>query len=156
MKFSDLSDEKKLFAFTRIDRHTSKVQAEVLASVDAAINYLFLANAGGAVAVLSFLATVNKHKDVAGPLAALGFFCLGLTLVGAVKAFRVHYFTKRSRVWTVNAEKFYADEIDWEQLNKAYAEAAAVKRWPYVVAYASFGCLVLGGATGFYLLCSAA
>lgn len=156
MRFGDLNEEEKHCAFTRIDAQTAKVRSEVMSSVDAAINYLFLSNAGGAVAVLSFVATTAGGKNLQSPLVALGFFSLGLILVGVIKAYRVHYFTRRSIAWSSGADRFFAGDVDWEGLNAAYSKAATEARWPYCVACASFACLALGGGIGLCLLWHAA
>jgi hypothetical protein len=156
MRFADMNDQGKLFVFSRIDAQTTKVRAEVMSSVDSAINYLFLSNAGGAVAVLSFVATTAERNSLKNPLFALGLFSLGLILVGVVKAYRVHYFTRRSIAWSSNADRYFAGDLDWEGLNNAYSQAATESRWPYCVAYGSFACLALGGVIGFCLLWGAA
>jgi hypothetical protein len=155
MKFTDLTEDKKLFIFTRVDEHTKRVQSESLGSLEAGINYLFLINAGGAVAVLSFLGAAEKAEVRTSPLVALAFFAVGVMLVGAIKAFRVHYFGKRSTAWFTESARFFAGEIDWQDLNERYGKAAVEPRWPYVVGYASFACFVIGALIGFWLLCAA-
>ena len=156
MKFTELSEDKKLFTFTRVDEHTKRVQSESLASLEAGINYLFLINAGGAVAVLSFLGAAEKADLRASPLVALAFFAVGVTFVGVIKAFRVHYFGKRSNAWVTESARFFAGEIDWQDLNQNYGKATLEPCWPYRVGYLSFACFFIGAFIGFCLLCAAA
>jgi len=155
MKFTDLKSDEQLFLFTRIEEQSKKVHGESLSSIEAAINYLFLTNAGGAVATLSLLAATEGKNDKIGPFWALVFFCVGVGLVGVVKSFRVSYFAKCSKSWGIESPRFLAGEISWEDLNAKYETAAKEPTWPYVVGYSSFLCLVAGAAIGFYLLKSA-
>ena len=153
-KFDDQQPQEKFFAFSRIDEQTKRLSAEALSSIEAAINYLFLTHAGGAVAILSFLSSSDAKRPT-GPLIALALFSVGLILVGVIKAFRVHYFDGRSISWLEGAGLYFKNEIDWSELNRRYAEAAREPRWPYYVGYFSFACLVIGAAIGFFLLACA-
>ena len=73
-KFEDQQPQEKFFAFSRIDEQTKRLSAEALSSIEAAINYLFLTHAGGAVAILSFLSSSDAKRPT-GPLIALVIFC---------------------------------------------------------------------------------
>jgi hypothetical protein len=152
MKFTELNEEKQLFAFTRIEEHTKKVQNDSLSSLEAAINYLFLTNSGGAVAVLGFLGTSQRATNRLGPLTALAFFAIGLILVGVIKAFRLHYSAKFLKSWTEQVNKFLRGEINWEEAMERCTEVAREPLWPYVVGYSSFLCFVVGASIGFGLL----
>lgn len=154
MKFTDVEVDK-LFIFTRIEEQAKKVHGDSLSSIEGAINYLFLTNAGGAVATLSLLAASAGKSDKIGPFWALVFFCVGVGLVGIVKHFRVTYFAKCSKAWVRESARFYAGQISWEEFNANYEVAAREPRWPYLVGYSSFLCLVAGAVIGFYLLKSA-
>lgn len=149
MKFTDLTNDLRLFTFTRADEHTKKVQGDSLSSFEAAINYLFLTNAGGAVAVLGFLGKAQTTAHWVGALVALALFGIGVALVGPIKAFRLHYFARRAKTWVEQSSRFFGGEIDWEELNKRYAAAAVEPRWPYAVGYLSFTCFVVGVVIGF-------
>jgi len=154
-KFNELQPEQQFFTFSRIDEQSKRASSEALSSIDAGINYLFLTHAGGAVAILSFLGNTETDRPT-GPLIALALFSVGLILVGIIKAFRVHFFGRRSRAWIDGADLYYRNKIDLEELNRRYAEASREPRWPYVVGYLSFACLILGAIIGFLLLTCAA
>jgi hypothetical protein len=55
------------------------------------IRYLFVANAGGAAATLSFLGTVSAMRTQWATKTALAFFVAGLILVGVHSAIWVHH-----------------------------------------------------------------
>jgi len=152
MKISEMSPDAKHFSFMRIDGHDKKLSADNHSAIEAGINYLFLINAGGAVAALSFLSSQSRGGNSWGPLLALGFFVVGVILVGVVKVFRFWYFSAVAQDWSLNAARFYADEISFEELVGSHVLRKREPLWPYCVGYFSFFCFFGGSFVGFCLL----
>ncbi|MCD4748476.1 MAG: hypothetical protein K8R59_03805 [Thermoanaerobaculales bacterium] len=152
MKISELTEEKKHFIFARINEHDKKLSSANHSAIEAGVNYLFLTNAGGAVAAFSFLGSQSSGQKHWGPLIAVGIFVFGVALVGLVKGYRVSYFGRVAHDWSANAFRFFEDKTSWEELNNRHAEARQEPRWPYCFAYFSFLCFVVGSMTGFCLL----
>lgn len=154
MKLTDLtsmSDADRLRFYTRIETETRLLNDQSLRALESGIRYLFLVNAGGAVAVLSFLAA-NKANREAGPLVALGCFSLGLVFVGVLHAYRAAYFGRRWRTWWDELSRFFADAIPWEDVNSSLAKASKEHWWPYALGYFSGALFVAGALIGFGLL----
>jgi len=152
MKISEMSPEGKFFSFMRIDGHDKKLSADNHSAIEAGINYLFLINAGGAVAALSFIGSQSGEGRSWGPLAALGFYVFGLFLVGIVKVFRFSYFSAVAHDWSANSVLFYDDKISFEELVERHGLRRREPLWPYCVGYFSFFCFVGGSLVGFCLL----
>lgn len=152
MKISEMSPEAKQFSFMRIDEHGKKLSVQNHRTIEAGINYLFLTNAGGAVAALSFIGSQSAEGKSGGPLAALGFFVVGLVLVGLIKNYRVSYFSAVDRDWSVNAAQFFNDEISHQELVDRHVLRTREPLWPYCVGYFSFFCFIGGSLVGLCLL----
>jgi hypothetical protein len=111
-------------------------------AADRAINLLFLTNAGGAIATLSFLGAVEPLRQQWAPKAALFLFILGVILVGTYTAFWVHHVEHLGWYWRRDSNRFFEGQITWQTLNGDDDERAYGKTTRfYVVGYLSFGCL---------------
>jgi len=147
-----MTEENKYFSFMRIDGHDKKLSTDNHSAIEAGINYLFLTNAGGAVAVLGFLGSQSSGAIPWGPLLALGFFGVGVLLVGIIKFYRFSYFSAVAHDWSANAALFYDDKINFEELVKRHGLRRREPLWPYCVGYFSFFCFFGGSFVGLCLL----
>lgn len=120
------------------------------AAADAAVNFLFLVSAGGAVATLSFLGASPEVRAMLLPKIALSCFVAGLILVGFLRAFRVHDYQRAFDSWQKDCGSFLAGQLTWEQLNNREEARSETSVWEYVLGYASFGCILVGAAVGAY------
>jgi uncharacterized membrane protein len=81
-----MATEEQLDFIDKRDNHLVGVSKD---AVESALKYIFLTNAGGAVATLSFLGAVFVKRL---PLKfALGLFVAGLILVGVHAALWIHF-----------------------------------------------------------------
>ena len=126
-----------------------QLYALLMDSVKTAINYLFIVNGGGCVAVLAFLGSdkANEHKALL--LIVLGLFFVGLLLVGVLNIQRYRLFTKLERNWVTRTDACIAGKITFQELidqdNALVMTGKNIVYW----GYASFLCLFLAGLFGF-------
>ncbi len=111
---------------------------------DKAISYLMLTNAGGAVAVLSFMGS-SEVRAMAGPKIALGCFALGVICVGILVAKQLHRFEGFYKGYKRDSEQYLADRIeDWGTVVSRDEERVEASFWDYAWGYFAF-ILFIGG-----------
>ena len=116
-----------------------------------ALKYLFLTNAGGAIATLSFLGAARELTGV-GTKVALFLFVLGLVLAGVSTAKTFHHMSGLLKKYKQGAEDFYADKITWVALAEADKKRAVASWLDYTIPYLSFFCFIAGSGAGAYAL----
>lgn len=109
---------------------------------------LFLSNAGGAAATLSFLGAVAGIRLQWAPKAALVLFVLGIIIVGIHMAIRVHYVDGLLSAFRHDVIKFYEERLDWKTLTDTDAKRSEKVAWQYITGYGSFGCFIVGAIVG--------
>jgi hypothetical protein len=105
-----------------------------------------MTNAGGAVAMLSFIGAAESVRNAPWSKIVLGLFLLGLILVGIVKAHSYHHVADIYNHWKKASGDYFGDKIVWEYLTQKDDEVSAPKKLPYVLAYGAFACFI-GGVT---------
>jgi hypothetical protein len=113
-----------------------------------AAQLLFLANAGGAAATLSFLGAVSGIRLQWAPKAALILFVVGIIFVGIHMAIRIHHVDLLLSRFRHDVIKFYDDHLEWSTLTDADAKRSEKVLWQYLSGYASFGCFIAGTIVG--------
>lgn len=122
----------------------------LLDSIKVAINYLFIVNGGGCVAVLAFLGTDTAKTNKGLLLTVLALFFVGLILVGALNIFRYRHFEKLERHWVLQSNRCRLGQITFDELLRLDDElvktGSNIANWGYW----SFACLVFAGLVGFF------
>jgi hypothetical protein len=119
-------------------------------AADRAIAHLMLTNAGGAVAMLSFLGTDKSMRGLLLPKLALGFFLLGIIFVGILDARILQHVEKIFRNWRNTVPKFYEDETEWEDMIASDNRLSYAVQLEYLFGYTAFFCFIAGAAIGIY------
>jgi hypothetical protein len=110
------------------------------------INYLFLANSGGAIAMLGFIgARPHVHPLVVWGLALM---LVGLVLVGILTAHTFHQMQGLFQAWRKDVKEYFVNRIAYEKLLEDDETRAREKIIDYVLGYSSFCCFILGIALG--------
>lgn len=152
MNFADMQEPKKNSSLGFLDKRWERLNAWFNAEWENAAKYLFLTNAGGAVAVLSFL---GASKDLRGNCClalALLAFAVGVILLGAFRAHLVHKSADTYVGWAKDADLFVTNQLTWEKLIENHERRAAIGAWGYIFGYASFTCFILGVVCGGFAL----
>ncbi|MEO8332047.1 MAG: hypothetical protein ABI479_06405 [Gallionella sp.] len=114
------------------------------------IKYLLLVNSGAAVAVLAFHGSVAAVRDMVWPKVMLGFFVVGVILIGALHIARYRGVHSLFRDWQSSVNKYFIDVLDWLDIVNDDAAKARKLSWALYFAYASFACFVIGAGIGMF------
>ncbi len=116
--------------------------------VEKALRLLVLTNAGGAVAVLSFIGASDEARRMCGPRFALGCFAAGIIIAGIFIAIQFHRFDSMFKGYGSDSAKYFSDEIEWDKLRKDDDDRSAPHSIDYAWLYISFGLFILGCIVG--------
>jgi len=115
-----------------------------------AVQTLFLTNAGGAAATLSFLgAAPEQIVNDAGVKWSLALFVLGLIFVGLVIAKTYYRMSGLLRAYKREASKFFHDQIAWDELCKEDDKRAEDGWLDHLLPWTSF--ILFGAGCGYSL-----
>jgi hypothetical protein len=115
---------------------------------DKAINFLFLTNSGGAIAMLGFIgATQHVHFLV---VLGLVIMLLGLIFVGVLVAHVYHQMTGLFDTWRVDVKEYFLDRISWEKLNEDDNLRSKDSILNLCLGYGSLGCFIIGITLGVF------
>jgi hypothetical protein len=146
--FSKTSPELRKARIDYINRRWGQLYALEKDTGEDALKMLFLTNAGGAVANLSFIGAIGKEKIHSFAKISLICFVVGLIFVGISKAKRFHYMSGLFKEWREDAGKYLKDELSWEELDQRDTTRTKDDLLAYVFPYTSFACFLIGCAYG--------
>lgn len=153
MRMSQLPQQQREEANRYIGARWKNLYEVSKQAIDQVIRYLFLVNAGGAIAVLSFLGASADTRQLVAPKVALSLFGMGVVLNGILLTMRVHQTEWLFAAWRRDVTDFYDDKVELKDLyskDKIRSEGRYIIV-NYLFGYLSFLCFVVGGGVG---LCS--
>jgi hypothetical protein len=100
--------------------------------------------------MLAFLGSVPEARKLGWPIAMLGFFALGVVLIGVLHSLRHYHILQLFRKWRESVNEYYTDQKDWSEVINADVARSARFDWALVVAYASFSCFIIGIIIGMF------
>lgn len=148
MKYSDTKPQVAQSHISYINERWGQLNSLSKEYSDHAIRFLFLTNAGGAAAVLSFLGASESVRHLLGPKVSLALFILGLITTGVLNARLVHRIERIYQQWRTNVSSYYEDKITWDELTDADAKVSYNNTKEFIFGYAAFGCFILGSLVG--------
>jgi hypothetical protein len=110
---------------------------------DKAVSYLMLTNAGGAVAVLSFMGASDKVRRMAGPRFALGCFASGVICMGILVAKQLHRFEGIFKGCIRDSTRYLSDQIEWDTLTSDDAAGVKPSFLDYFLGYCAFALFIM-------------
>jgi len=148
MKFSETDEQLRTERLNYIRTRWDQLNLLSKDALERIIKYLVLVNAGGAVAMLSFLGTSAQARGLLLPKLALACFGLGIVLVGVLNLLILLHIERIFVNWRQTTPQFYEDKVEWEDLT-ANDDKLAYTVWPeYLAGYAAFFCFIAGAAIG--------
>lgn len=114
------------------------------------IKYLLFVNSGAAVAMLAFIGSVAKARDFGWPKATLGFFALGIVLIGFLHALRHYHVSQLFKKWRESVNEYYTEQKDWSKIIEDDNKRAGRFDWALLLAYLSFACFITGIIIGIF------
>jgi hypothetical protein len=149
MKYDDLTDEGKQDYVDAVNVRWGQLHALSKEHAEGGIKYLFTTNAGGAVAVLTYLgATAGSDESSSAIKWALGVFFLGIVLVGCLKLYLVHYAEDLFSHYQQETDKYFDGQIDWNELSDSDKEKVGNNKIGFNLGYGSFSCFIVGCLLG--------
>jgi len=107
------------------------------------VKYISFANAGGIIAILTFM-NLKNIKSLLLPGLALVLFVIGLVLVGFLIAHMFYRMkTNRDKMITY-ADKFYEGNIKWGEFKEIADKAKKFSRPALILGWSSASCFYLG------------
>jgi hypothetical protein len=113
-----------------------------------AVQFLTFTNAGGAVAVLSFMGASNDVRKMIWPRIALCCFAAGVICTGIFIAKQFHRMEKIFARYRRDSERYLSDQIEWDTLSMVDEDRSDASCWDYFWGYAPFILFVLGCVAG--------
>jgi hypothetical protein len=145
----ELSIEDRTAREQFIDLREKQLQTVTVSAVESAVKFLFTTNAGGAVSVLAYLGAVASNPtDQLMPKISLALFFLGIIFVGIYHACLVHVYSGIFKKYQASVKRYFAERLEWEAFFNEITSQVKPSVIPYVLAYLSFGCFVLGSLLG--------
>jgi hypothetical protein len=135
---------------TRISSRWRQLNELLLSVITDGIKYLFYVNAGGCVAVLTFLGTSDSVRQHTWPWWVLGLFFSGLVLVGFLNLFRYKTIESLQINWQENVGEFYKGDLDFDVITAKDNEKVESSYWIVWFAYLAFACFIGGGLVGLF------
>ena len=139
---ADVTDDMREIRNKYIDSRLAQLQNIAVESGDQALKYLFLTNAGGAVAVLAYLGS-SSNSGLSAKLTLVLFF-IGILFVGFYRAYMVHYHESLFKSFSSLINQYYSESIGWAHLTETDESNVGNPIAPYIFGYISFGCFILG------------
>jgi len=153
MKFSEMKDHYRNSCVSYIEQRWEQLNGLEKEWGERSLKYLMLTNSGGAIAVLSFIGA-SKASGLSVKVSLI-LFVIGVILVGISTAKQFFYMSGLLKGWKKDVQRFYNDEVDWNDLLNQDEERVKVKWVVYAIPFASFACFIIGSiAGGLGLLCA--
>jgi len=148
MKYSETPPQVAQSRISYINERWGQLNSLSKEYSDHAIRFLFLTNAGGSAAVLSFLGASESVRELLGPKVSLALFILGLITTGILNARLVHRIEFIYGEWRKNVSSYYEDKVTWEELTERDASISYNNTKEFFFGYVAFGCFILGSLVG--------
>lgn len=148
MKLSETPEEQREGHLAYVDQRWTQLSDLELSWSTDAIKYLMLVNSGATIAVLTFFGAIETVRPLLWPKVMLGFFVVGVVIIGIFHAVRYHRIDRIYRSWREGVDQFYSDKLDWEKMISDDENLS--RRFPLGVtlAYLAFGCFLGGVIVG--------
>jgi hypothetical protein len=150
--FSNQSLPTQNILVGRINERWRQLHALEREWAERAVQYLFLTNAGGAIATLSFLGASEKAFNRTGLKCSSALFVGGLILVGFVVAKTYYHMSGLFKHYRRAVDSYFHDQITWRDMNRHDARRSEDKFVGHVLPWAAFLFFALGCIVGGYSL----
>jgi hypothetical protein len=154
MKFSETQEPLKKIRIDYINTRWKQLLELVEDSGRTALQYLFLTNSGGAATTLAFIGTVGVDKIGTEAKWALGFFVLGVILVGFARAREFYHLRGLFNQWKSLTNAYFTNEKSWGEIIEADNQKVDGEKWVFRLPWMSFVCFIVG--CGFGSTCAVA
>ena len=148
MPFSTEPPGVQQYRFNFINARWAQLNALTGVWANKAIQFLTLTNAGGAVAVLSFMGASDDVRAMIWPKIALCSFAGGVVCTGILIAKQFHRVENLYNGYKRDSERYLTDQIEWNTLNTDDENRTAPSFWDYFWGYFPFILFLFGCVAG--------
>ena len=113
-----------------------------------AIKYLMLMNAGGSVAILSFIGSSSPLARDSNVSLALIIFFSGIVFAGFMVAYAYESMSALNRGWRKDVESYANNDLAYKKLMERDAQRVPFGAVDRVLGYCSFLCFIGGAISG--------
>lgn len=150
MRYSDDTEEHRKANIDYVNQRWKQLYGLEMEFSSEGIKYLLLVNSGAAVAVLAFHGSVAAVRDMCWPKVMLGFFVVGVVLIGLLHIARYRGVNYLFKNWQCSVNEYFTDARDWSDIVNDDGAKAKKTYWVVYLAYASFICFVIGAVIGMF------
>lgn len=150
MKYSEDTDEHRTANIDYVKERWKQLYGLEMEFSSEGIKYLLLVNSGAAVAVLAFHGAVSAVRDMTWPKVMLGFFVIGVILIGMLHIARYKRINALFRNWRSSVNGYFTDIRGWSDVVNDDVARAEKFAWSEYLAYASFACFIAGASIGMF------
>jgi hypothetical protein len=148
MKFSEDTDDHRKSNIDYVNQRWKQLHSLEVQFGSEGIKYLFMANAGAAIAVLAFHAVFSAGGSTLWPKLMLGLFVTGMILTGVLYFARFLGADALFKHWQDSVIAYFNDTSKWSDVVNEDIEKSRKLSWAVYLAYASFTCFVIGTVIG--------
>jgi hypothetical protein len=150
VKFEELEPARQLEVRRILDDQVAVIRGQVFNAGSEARRFLFFVNAGGAVALLSFMGTQEAVRKAPIAWLALGLFFLGLVAVGALQALNWHQLSALQRGYANDMRAALMCEIDLLEFDQRRQKVAHWLWVPLSISYAAAAFFLVGSGIAIF------
>ena len=139
-----------------IDQREKQLQSITVSAAESGVKFLFTTNAGGAIAVLTYLGAIASTTNQTQVLKySLAMFFVGIILVGIYRAYLAETYGKMFKIFQKKTANYFTNEKEWEIYISEIQEDVEILRKSQIArifVYGSFVCFILGSTIGTFSL----
>lgn len=140
--FAGCSPEMRKARGAYIDSRWKGLAEQIVVRLDAAVNYLMLANAGGAIATLGFMGAMKTVRPIAEAPLMLGLLLVGIALVGVLRAIHYYRISWLFAAWRDDVNAHLTGKLGWKALLERDARRSNRFVLADLVGILAFGCFL--------------
>ncbi len=146
LKYSETTQEVRETNIKYIDERWGYLNRLVQDYTTQATKYLFLTNAGGAVALLGYWGTTKGAPDYPNLKYTFCLFLFGVIFAGGPIATLLIDLNGLLTGWVRDSSGYYKDKISFQDLIEIDKKRVGTPIWPWVLGFSSFACFILSVA----------
>lgn len=150
MKYNDQTPDYLLKEYVkRCDERWEQLNSLLLSVITDGVKYLFVVNAGGCIAMLTFLGTSEDLRKQEWTWSVLFILFLGIVFVGFLNFARYHVIDYLQKKWNLDVVEFYEGKTDYDELSNKDDLRVNKTHWVLLFAYCAFICFLSAGYLGY-------
>ena len=145
----DLDPDERKARENFIEHREKQLQNITVSAAETGVKYLFTTNAGGAIAILTYLGAIATNPNPAQTLKiSLVLFFFGVILIGIYHVLLVETYGNIFKKFQESTKNYFADKKEWDEYFSEIQAHVKPNNIPRILLYTSFGCFIFGCVFG--------